>query len=401
MERSSAAAVGAALGTASANTLAAVEEGGMKYRRFGRTGLMLSEIGLGCASGLKSRMLGPEAFNRYREAISPMVHKLLDLGGNFVATSHSYHDTEDLLGRALVGRRDKAIIFTSPNPPKDTPQAVIERCELNLKNFQTDYIDCYFSHGHWSDAFHEGALKLKEQGKIRFIGISGHVPAVHREHVEADQLDFVFQPYNYMALAKWTERFDRDHVEDLFEFCKTKDVGVLCMKPMTGHFVPNWAKDTSNPKVARLMGELKEHGKEHLYQAFLMWVLRNPNVTAAAVGMSTVQDVVENCAAVTEMFADIHHRLLEHYAAACTDDYCRMCETCQPSCPRGLPIADILRFRMYYKNYGHREDAREYYAALPKDRRATACDGCGACLEACPNRLAIVDKLKEAHELLG
>ena len=401
MERSSAAAVGAALATASASTPAAEQKGGMKYRRFGRTGLMLSEIGLGCASGLKSRMLGPEGFDRFREAISPMVHKLLDLGGNFVATSHSYHDTEELLGRALKGRRDQAIIFTSPNPPKKTAQAVIERCELNLKNFQTDYIDCYFSHGHWSDAFYEGALKLKEQGKIRFIGMSGHVPAVHREHVEADQLDFVFQPYNYMALAKWTERFNRDHVEDLFEVCKKKDVGVLCMKPMTGHFVPNWAKDTSNPKVARLMGELKEFGKEHLYQAFLMWVLRNPNVTAAAVGMSTVQDVVENCAAVTETFADVHHRLLEHYAAACTDDYCRMCETCQPSCPRGLPIADILRFRMYYKNYGHKEDAREYYAALPEERRATACDGCGACLEACPNRLAIVDKLKEAHELLG
>ena len=54
--------------------------------------------------------------------------------------------------------------------------------------------------------------------------------------------------------------FDRDNVEDLFEFCKKKDVGVICMKPMSGHFVPNWAKDVSNPKVARLLDELKEFG---------------------------------------------------------------------------------------------------------------------------------------------
>jgi predicted aldo/keto reductase-like oxidoreductase len=401
LESGSAAAVGAALGAASNAALAGAGKAGMKFRRFGRTELMLSEIGLGCASGLKSRQLGPVLFNQYREDLPAIVHKLLDLGGNFVATSYGYHDTEEILGRALVGRRDGVTIFTSPDPPKDTPDAVIARCHESLKRFRTDRIDCYFSHGHWSDAFYEGALKLKEQGKIRFIGLSCHVPATHREHVEADQLDFVFQPYNYMALAKWTEQFDRDSVEDLFELCKKKDVGVICMKPMTGHFIPNWAKDTSDPKVARVMGELEEYGKENLYQAFLMWVLRNPNVACAAVGMSTVQDVVEDCTAVTQQFSELHHRLLEHYAAAATGDYCRMCETCQPSCPQGIAIADILRFRMYYKNYGHQVDARDYYAGLPHQRRATACIECGACETACPNRLAIVSKLKEAHGLLA
>jgi len=97
----------------------------------------------------------------------------------------------------------------------------------------------------------------------------------------------------------------------------------------------------------------------------------------------------------------MHHRLLEHYAAACTDDYCRMCETCIPSCPQGIRIPDILRFRMYYKNYGHQEDAREYYAGLAEDQRVPACTECGICEKTCPNRLAIVDKLKEAHELLA
>ena len=401
LEKGSAMAVGAALTTGAGQALGDGSKGGMKYRRFGGTELMLSEIGLGCASGLKSRTFGPKMFNEYREELPAIVHKLLELGGNFVATSYCYHDTEQILGNALKGRRKEVTIFTSPDPPKDMPQAVIERCESSLEHFHTDYIDCYFSHGNWSEAFYEGALKLKQQGKIRFIGLSCHVPATHRALVEQDKLDFVFQPYNYMALAKWTESFDRNSVEDLFEFCKKKDVGVLCMKPMTGHFVPNWAKDQSNPKVAKVMSELKQSGSENLYQAFLMWVLKNPNVCSAAVGMSTVGDVLEDCAAVTQEFTEVHHRLLELYASAATSDYCRMCETCLPSCPQGVAIADILRFRMYYKNYGHQQDARDYYAALPEDRKTPACDGCRICEHTCPNKLAIVDKLKEAHGLLA
>jgi len=401
LERGSAAAVGAALAGAAARATAGPGKGEMRYRRFGRTGLMVSEVGLGCATGLKSRMLGPEKFNRYREDLPAIVHKLLDLGGNFVATSRGYHDTEELLGKALEGRRKEAIIFTSPDPPKDNVPTIVECCEKSLKSFRTDCIECYFSHGRWSEAFYEAALKLRQQGKIRFIGLSSHVPAEHRALVEKDQLDFVFQPYNYMALAKWTEQFNRNDVEGLVGLCRQKDVGVICMKPMTGHFVPNWAKDASNPKVAAIMAELAEFGAADLYQALLLWVLKNPNVCCAAVGMSAVDDVIEDCAAVGKRITRRHERLLEMYAAACHDDYCRLCETCIASCPVGIRIPDLLRYRMYFKNYGHCEDARELYASVPLERQVTACRECGACERACPNGLAIRAKLREAHALLA
>jgi len=371
----------------------------MKYRRLGRTGLRVSEMGLGCASGLRSEQLGPTLFNGYREELPAIVRKVLECGGNFVATSASYHDTEEILGRAIRGRRKEVYIFTATGAAD--AQRVTADCERSLKSFQTDVLDGYFCHGGWRDGFAEAAPKLKQQGKIRFIGMSCHVPATHRPRVEAGLVDFILQPYNYMNLAKWTEKTDRPATEELLDFCKKKDVGVIAIKPMTGHFIPNWAKDASDPKVARLMEELKDFGKKNLYQAFLMWVLKNANVSCAAVGMGAVEDVAEDCAAVAGQLTWQHRRLLEDYAAAATGDYCRLCETCLAACPAGLPIADILRFRMYYKNYGHRADARAYYAALDPGQQVPACTSCGRCQQACPNRLAIIEKLREAHALLA
>jgi uncharacterized protein len=371
----------------------------MRYRRLGRTDLRISEIGLGCASGLRSQQLGPAQFNRYREDLPAIVDKLLEQGGNFVATSASYHDTEEILGRSLKGRRNAAYIFTASGA--SDAARVIADCERSLTRFQTDVLDGYFCHGGWNDGFREAAGKLKQQGKIRFIGMSCHVPAKHRPQVEGGLVDFILQPYNYMNLAKWTEQTDRPATEELFQLCQKNNVGVVVIKPMTGHFIPNWAKDASDPKVARLMNELKVAGKKNLYQAFLMWVLKNPHVSCTAVGMGTVEDVVEDCQAMAQQFTWEHHRLLEDYATAATGDYCRLCETCLKVCPAGVRIPDILRFRMYYQNYGHCEDARAYYAQLPSGQRVTACTACGQCQETCPNKLAIIEKLKEAHDLLA
>lgn len=372
---------------------------GMKYRRFGRTNLMLSEIGLGCASGLRSNQLGPVLFDRWRQQIPIIVDTLLDRGGNFVATGSGYHDTEEILGRALNGKRQKAYIFTSAEPKEDA-KGVIASCERSLKRFQTDYIDGYFCHNGWSEGFQESALKLKEQGKIRFIGQSCHVPGKHVEKIQENLVDFIFQPYNYMSLAKWTEKIDTPGIEELFELANKKDIGVLVMKPMSGHYIPNWAKQETDPMVQTFLKDLKKLGTKNLYQAFLLWVLRNKNVTSAVIGMNESQDVIDNCDAINGKFTAMHEEILENYSALATNDYCRLCETCVTSCPKNIPIPDIQRFRMYYKNYGHTIDAREYYAGINPARCASACDGCKACEAVCPNGVSIVKNLKDAHKLL-
>ena len=388
-------------GTPDKNPEVQSKRSGMQYRRLGRTNLMISEMILGCASGLRSNQLGPVLFNRYREQLGNIVSELLDRGGNAVATSSSYHDTEELLGKALKGRRDKAYIITSSPPLKD-PKSVMESCERSLVRFQTDHIDCYFCHGGWSEAFYEGAKKLQEQGKIRFIGQSAHKPDRHAERIEADQLDFFMQPYNYMSLAKWTEKLDGKSAEDLFTLAKKKDVGVLAIKPFSGHFVPNWAKDSTDSMVKNMLEDLDRFGKKNLYQALLLWVLQNQNVSAAVCGFNEPQDVVEDYEGyLGGKLTSFQEDLLKRYYTLATRDYCRLCETCVPVCPKGIPIPDIQRFRMYYKNYGHTADAREYYAKLDPAKCGSACDGCGLCEAACPSGVAIINSLHEAHQLLA
>ncbi len=84
-------------------------------------------------------------------------------------------------------RRGKRLVRASRDA--QTPEAVIAECELCLTRFKTDIIDEYFADGDWSDAFYEAAVKLKQQGKIRFIGMSCHAPKKHRLRVDAGPVD--------------------------------------------------------------------------------------------------------------------------------------------------------------------------------------------------------------------
>ena len=375
---------------------------GMNYRRLGRTNLMISEMILGCASGLRSQQLGPILFNRYREQLPNIVSELLDRGGNAVATSSSYHDTEELLGKALIGRRQKAFIFTSA-PPLEDAKSVIASCERSLIRFQTDHIDGYFCHGGWSAPFYEGAKKLQEQGKINFIGQSAHKPENHVVRIEANEVDFIFQPYNYMNLAKWTEKLDGRSAEDLFELCKMKDVGVLAIKPFSGHFIPNWAKNSTDPMVQDLLDDLKKFGKKNLYQALLLWVLQNPNINAAICGFNEPQDVVEDYEGyLGGKLTAFHEDLLKRYY---TLGHQRLLPSVRNLCA-------LLSQR--YPHSGHSAYSNVLsktmaISSMPANtmllsilsKHATSCDGCGACEAACPSGVSIIKNMEDAHKLLA
>ena len=401
LEYTGAAIVGTALSkpTFAGNTDPHIKpQTGMRYRRLGRTNLMISEVGVGCASMSLSRTLGPFLFEKWLRERGDVINKLLDLGGNFVSTTPYYHNTVELLGKAVKGRRDE--VYLAIGISCGPEQKMRDHLEKALKDLQTDVIDLGFAYGNGDDESFAVWRKFRKEGKVRFIGMSGHDPRKHEWAIREGNVDWIHMPYNRLSRIKQGPG-DLPGAERLFELAKANDVGVIGIKPMTGNFIPNWAKEAARPEIQEIMKKLKDYGPSNLYQAMLRWILQNPNVTACAVGMDTVQQVVENCEAVkARKLTAEQNELLEMYAGIADKDFCRMCETCSQFCPRGVAIADILRFRMYYKNYGRRDYAISLYNELADCQKVTQCDGCRLCERNCPNQLAIVEKLQEAASIL-
>ncbi|MGA3306301.1 MAG: aldo/keto reductase [Stellaceae bacterium] len=206
----------------------------MKRRKLGA--LEVSAIGLGCMS--MTPIYGTPDPD---EAIAT-IHRALELGVDMIDTSDAYGagKNEELVGRALKGRRDKAILATkfgniqTPNSQgvNGRPEYVIEACEMSLKRLGLDMIDLYYIHRVDTDVPIEdtvGAMvKLKQQGKIRFLGISEAAPATLRRAHKAHPMACLQTEYSL-----WT----RDAEDELLKTCEELGVGYVAYSPLGRGFL--------------------------------------------------------------------------------------------------------------------------------------------------------------------
>jgi len=278
--------------------------------------------------------------------------------------------------------------------------------EGSLKRLRTDYLDIYFNHAvndvrrmqnpEWR-AFTERA---KEQGKIRFRGMSGHGSRLAEcldYAVAQDLVDVVLVAYSFGQDPDFYDRLRhtfhfvalQPDLPQALERAKAKDVGVIAMKTLMG---------------ARL-NDMRpyERAGDSFAQAALRWVLASPRVDAALVSMTSmakVDEYVGASAAPEVRQGDLE--LLERYAALQSGSWCRHgCNACEGACPEGVEIAEVLRTRMYAVDYRDRALALEDYAKLGTG--AEACLGCAhqACLGACRFGLPIPTLTRDAATRLG
>jgi len=213
----------------------------MEYRRFGRTGLRVSVMGLG--SGGPSQ-LGQSSGVPEAEA-ARVVRRALDLGINLIDTAADYRESEAILGRALRGvPRDSYVLCTKFNPvrgrsaqPSDpsalrSEQEMVDSIERSLARLQTDYVDLYQLHGvmpEWYEAVRDRFVtvlqRLKEQGKTRFIGITETFAFDHHHEtltraLADDLYDAMMVGYNLLT------PMPEEHV---LPEAQRRDVGVLVM----------------------------------------------------------------------------------------------------------------------------------------------------------------------------
>jgi predicted aldo/keto reductase-like oxidoreductase len=349
------------------------------YRRLGRTNVMVSDISLG--SG------------RINDV--SVARAALDRGINYFDTSPDYADTnsERVLGDAMQGRRDKIFLATKfcradGHLPNDTPvPKVIEAVEQSLKRLQTDYVDLIHIHACdrvdrlMAPNIHEAFDRLKEQGKVRFLGVSTHTPNLEQvadAAIDSGRFDVMMLAYHF---GMWP------NFGNILEKAKKNDVAVVAMKTLKG------AKHTN---LAAFRNEASAYS-----QAAFRWVLSNPNVACLVISFWEQQQVDEYVYASGTQPSGSDVAMLQRYDELTRGDYCQPhCGACLDSCPEGLPINDVLRHRMYFKDYGWEKEGMRRYAALT--RNAAACVGCPApCAGTCPIGVPIREKMIDAHRVLS
>jgi predicted aldo/keto reductase-like oxidoreductase len=260
--------------------------------------------------------------------------------------------------------------------------------EDSLRRLQTDHVDLVHVHSCDSEERlmdpneHEAFDRLREQGKARFLGVSTHTPNLERvvdRALESQRFDVLMLAYHHGAWPR---------LRSLVERAAAADVGVVAMKTLKGAYHEG-------------LLELTQQERRSYPQAAFRWVLADPAVSALVISFSKPQHLDEYLAASGEVPKQSDVALLAKYDRLIAGVHCMPhCGACLDSCPVGLPIDDILRFRMYFENYGDQKGAMRMYAEL--SRKADACVGCAApCTSTCPVGIPIAERLRETHRILS
>ncbi len=334
----------------------------MEYRMLGKTGLQISRMGFG---GIPIQRIDAEGTKE-------LMHKLLDAGVNYIDTARGYTVSEEYLGYALEGIRDKFVLATKSMAR--TKEAMARDIEISLKNLRTDYIDLYQIHNpnladlekvQQPGGALEALLEAKRDGKIGHIGVTLHFAELFKLAVECDWVETIMFPYNIVETQG----------EEYIRACGEKNIGFICMKPLAGGAIED----------ATLANR---------------FICANDAVTVVIPGMADPKELEQNIAAVNNtapLTAEEKAAVLEIRSALGTN-FCRRCNYCQP-CPQGVNISGSFLFEGYLSRYGLETWARERYAAMPVT--ASACIGCGACESRCPYNLPIREMLKNVVAKFG
>ncbi len=366
----------------------------MQYRDFGNTGVRVSALGFGA-------MRLPRDEN---EAIK-VIRRALDLGVNYVDTAPYYMDStsEITVGKAIKGYRDRLYLSTK-NPIEDASgENWRKRLENSLRKLDVDYIDFYHMWGiNWKlyqekidvpGGPLEAAYRAKEAGLIRHISFSFHdEPENMVKLVDTGHFESVLCQYNLL---------DRRN-EPSIEYARKKGLGVAIMGPVGGGRLG---------APSEVIQKLISGGVKSSAEMALRFVLSNPYVSVALSGMGNIQMVEENVATAsrTEHLSQEERRRIAEIMEEnrrLADLYCTGCNYCMP-CPNGVNIPENFRYMNYYRVYGLKDYAREAYSRLGrpdnyiKGEKADACLECGECETKCPQKLHIIDQLKEVASVLG
>ena len=334
----------------------------MEYRILGKTGLKISRMGFG---GIPIQRIDAEG-------TKPLIKQLLDAGVNYIDTARGYTVSEEYLGGALEGIRDKFVLATKSMAR--TKDAMAADIDISLNNLRTNYIDLYQVHNpnvaQLEQVISEGGalealLEAREAGKIGHIGLTAHSLEVFEKALELDWVETIMFPYNIVET----------HGEALIKKAAEKNIGFIAMKPLAGGALENATL------AMRFIG-------------------RNDDVTVVIPGMAAANEIEVNLASMenTAPLTEEEQAAIEQIRKELGTQFCRRCNYCAP-CTVGIAIPNVFLMQGYYNRYGLQDWAKARYGAM--DVKASACIECGVCETRCPYELPIREMLKKAAQDFG
>ncbi len=297
----------------------------MEYRRLGETGLMVSELCLGCMT------FGREADE---EASKGLVARFLEAGGNFVDTADVYSKgvSEEITGRALKGVRDDVVLATKvyfpmgegPNDTGLSRKHVTQGCEDSLRRLGTDYLDLYQVHCWDSATSIEETLSaltdLVRSGKVRYIGVSNFTAWQIMKSVCASEMGGFER---FVCLQPQYSLVERNIEREVLPVCLEEGLGVIPWSPLGGGFLSGKYRRGEEPprgsRISEAVESMEEYwdrraternwavldvvdriseetGKSYA-QISLNWLLRQEGVTAPIIGARTIEQLEDNLGA--------------------------------------------------------------------------------------------------------
>ena len=297
----------------------------MEYRRLGDTGLMVSELCLGCMT------FGRETSE---EDSKGLVGRFLEADGNFIDTADVYAKgvSEEITGRAIQGVRDDVVLATKvrfpmgdgPNDVGLSRKHVVQGCEDSLRRLGTDYIDLYQIHC-WDVATPleetlSALTDLVRAGKVRYIGVSNFTAWQIIKSVcvsEANGFE------RFVCLQPQYSLVERNVEYEILPACEEEGLGVIPWSPLGGGFLSGkYRRDEEPPQGSRIseavesmeeywnrraternwavldvVGEISEAIGKSYAQISLNWLLRQEGVTAPIIGARTIEQLEDNLGA--------------------------------------------------------------------------------------------------------
>jgi hypothetical protein len=340
----------------------------LQYKTLGKTGMKVTTVGMGC-------MVTSDP---------TVVTRAADMGINYFDTSRGYQggQNERMVGTALGAKRKN--VFLSSKCDRRDGASILTELDTSLKELGTDYLDVWHLHGKSnpadiSDDMVAAQQKAKQQGKVRFIGVSCHanLPAIVDRVIEA-KLDVVQAQYSFAQDATWTPA-----VEKLAQ----AGVGVIAMKVMA--------------RAGGRGGAAQPKRPANFGASALRWVIKNPSVATTVPSMTDVDQLEENFTAMTAPFGDADAKILSARLEEIRPYYCRTCGQCDGQCPKGLPVPEMVRYVMYADGYGQFPLGRENFQRMAQEHQDVRCGDCAECAVQCPHGVHVAQQLSRAQELFA